>query len=56
LPGEAVRVAIGLRDDRDEDQAFEFAFKALVNVMGFEQAVVGVGVEVNRDGIMLAIG
>jgi hypothetical protein len=41
-----------LRDDRDKNQALKLAFKALVYVMGFEQAVVWVGVEVNGDGFL----
>jgi hypothetical protein len=52
LPGKAFWVAKGLRDDWDENQALKFAFQALVNIMGFEQTVVGVGVEVNGDGFL----
>jgi hypothetical protein len=52
LPGKTFWVAIGLRDDGDENQALKFTFKALVYVMGFEQAVVWVGVEINGDGFL----
>jgi hypothetical protein len=40
-----------LGNDGNKDEAFEFALKTFVNGMGFQQAIVGVGVEIDGDGI-----
>jgi hypothetical protein len=36
LPGKRVGVAIGLRDDGDEDEALEFVLQALIYMVGFQ--------------------
>src|SRR6267142_1391768 len=49
LPGEALRIAIRLGNDRNKDQTFEFALQALVYGMGFEQPIVWIFIEVDGD-------
>ena len=49
LPCKTFRIAIGLGDDGDEDEALQFGFQAFIHIVGFEKAVVGVGVKVNGD-------
>lgn len=49
LPGKTFKVAISLRNDGDEDETFQLAFQAFGYVVGFKQAIVGVGVKVDGD-------
>ncbi len=56
LPGKGFRVAIGLGDDRNEDEALELAFYALIYMVSLQQAIVGVGIEVNRNGLFDSSG
>ncbi len=51
LPGKALRVAIGLGNDRYENQTFQFSFQAFANMVIFEQTFCRVGVMVNRDRV-----
>ena len=36
LPREGLRVTVRLREYRDEDETFEFTFKALVHIVRFQ--------------------
>ena len=47
LPGEGLRVTVGLREYRYEDETFEFTFKALIHIVRFQQAIVWICVEVD---------
>ena len=49
LPGKAFGVTVGLGDDGDKDEALQFAFEAFVYVVGLEQAVMGVFIEIDGD-------
>ena len=49
LPGKAFGIAISLGNDRDENEALQFPFETLVHVVGFKEAVAGVGVKVDGD-------
>src|SRR5260221_4731210 len=48
LPGKAMGIAIGLRNDGDEDETFQFAFQALIHLMNFQKAIMWIRIEVNR--------
>jgi hypothetical protein len=49
LPGKAFWITICLGDNGDKDEALQFGLQAFIYIMGFEQAVIGVSVEVNRE-------
>ena len=49
LPSKRLCVAKRLGNNGNENQTFQFPFQALVHVVGFEQAIVGVFVEVDGE-------
>src|SRR6185295_3475225 len=49
IPGKAFGITIGLGDNGDEDQAAELVFERVIDIVGGQQSVVGIFVEVNRD-------
>ena len=51
LPRKRFWITISLRKNWKEDEALQFPFEALVHVVSFEQAILWIGVEVDRDRV-----
>ena len=50
FPGKAFGIAIGVRNYWNKDETLQLAFQTLVDVIGWQQTIMGVGVEVNTNG------
>jgi hypothetical protein len=49
LPGIAVWIAIGLRENRNEYKTLQLSFKTFIDIMCFLKAVMRIFIEVNRN-------
>ena len=55
LPRKGFCITIGLGDDGNKDEELQLAFKALVYVVSFEQAIMRIFVKVNGKRFLLLL-
>ena len=49
FPCKGFRIAIGAGNDRDKNEAVEFFFQGFIDIVGLEQTIMGVDIEINAD-------